>query len=353
MAMTRPCRCSPKAKRSPAACGRVCATTGRLVGPIHQRRAAFLFARPPRRTPRAAFREIFRHPASRRLWRIQWPLHLGPRAGTNLVGAVLGACAAQILPGCRSGAEEEAAAIADRARSGQTHRRHLRGERLINGRSADERLAYHRRHVAPLVVGLEAWMREERARLTRHAPVAKALDYQLKRWAAFSRGLCTTAEFACQITPLNGRCAAAIGREAWLFAGSDRGGDRAADMATLIQTAKLNDIDPQAWLADVLDVSLITPCTARRLAPVELATARDAGEAGRLTWPRTALRFRHHARRADARRERGIARRDRGGRWVRVCGGGGLGIGEEETTAFTYDGIQYLRDVIPDYKNRD
>jgi len=44
----------------------------------------------------------------------------------------------------------------------------------------------------------------------------------------------------------------ALGRKAWLFAGSERGADRAAAMATLIMTAKLNDVDPQAWLADVL-----------------------------------------------------------------------------------------------------
>jgi len=44
----------------------------------------------------------------------------------------------------------------------------------------------------------------------------------------------------------------ALGRKAWLFAGSDRGGDRAAVLYTLIQTARLNDVDPQAWLADVL-----------------------------------------------------------------------------------------------------
>ena len=44
----------------------------------------------------------------------------------------------------------------------------------------------------------------------------------------------------------------ALGRKAWLFAGSDRGAERAAAMATLIQTAKMNDVDPQAWLADVL-----------------------------------------------------------------------------------------------------
>ena len=45
----------------------------------------------------------------------------------------------------------------------------------------------------------------------------------------------------------------ALGRKAWLFCGSDRGGDRAAIMYTLIGTAKLNDVDPQAWLADVLE----------------------------------------------------------------------------------------------------
>ena len=45
----------------------------------------------------------------------------------------------------------------------------------------------------------------------------------------------------------------ALGRKSWLFAGSDRGGERAAVMYTLIGTAKLNDVDPQAWLADVLD----------------------------------------------------------------------------------------------------
>jgi len=44
----------------------------------------------------------------------------------------------------------------------------------------------------------------------------------------------------------------ALGRKSWLFAGSERGADRAAAIATLIQTAKLNDIDPLAWLADVL-----------------------------------------------------------------------------------------------------
>ena len=125
-------------------------------------------------------------------------------------------------------------------------------ERAINGQSADERLAVRRTRVMPLVSGLETWMRTERARLSRHAEVAKAMDYMLKRWVAFTRFLddgriCLTNNAAER--ELRG---IALGRKSWLFAGSDRGGERAAVMYTLIQTARLNDVDPQAWLGDVL-----------------------------------------------------------------------------------------------------
>ena len=125
-------------------------------------------------------------------------------------------------------------------------------EREINGLPAVERLAVRRARVAPLVADLEAWMRTERGKLSRHSEVAKAMDYMLKRWAAFTRFLgdgriCLTNNAAER--QLRG---IALGRKSWLFAGSDRGGERAAVMYTLIQTAKLNDIDPQAWLADVL-----------------------------------------------------------------------------------------------------
>jgi transposase len=125
-------------------------------------------------------------------------------------------------------------------------------EREINGRLAEERLVVRRTRVTPLVSGLETWMRAERARLSRHAEVAKAMDYMLKRWVAFTRLLddgriCLTNNAAER--ELRG---IALGRKSWLFAGSDRGGERAAVMYTLIRTARLNDIDPQAWLADVL-----------------------------------------------------------------------------------------------------
>ncbi|HEX6093914.1 MAG TPA: IS66 family transposase [Dongiaceae bacterium] len=126
-------------------------------------------------------------------------------------------------------------------------------EREINGYPADDRLAYRREHTAPLVNELEAWMRNERPKLSRHAEVAKAIDYMLKRWPAFSRFLedgriCLSNNAAERA--LRG---VALGRKAWLFCGSDRGGLRAAAIYTLIGTAKLNDIDPQAWLADVLE----------------------------------------------------------------------------------------------------
>ncbi len=125
-------------------------------------------------------------------------------------------------------------------------------ERTINGRSIEERLAVRREQIVPLVDELEAWMRAERARLSRHAPIAKAMDYMLKRWNGFVRFLgdgriCLTNNAAERA--LRG---IALGRKSWLFAGSDRGGQRAAMMYTLIGTAKLNDVDPQAWLADVL-----------------------------------------------------------------------------------------------------
>jgi transposase len=125
-------------------------------------------------------------------------------------------------------------------------------ERAINGLAPKQRHAVRQEQIKPLVVALEGWMRTERARLSRHADAAKAIDYMLKRWPAFTRFLddgriCLTNNAAERA--LRG---IALGRRAWLSAGSDRGGERAAAMFTLIETAKLNNVDPQAWLADVL-----------------------------------------------------------------------------------------------------
>jgi transposase len=125
-------------------------------------------------------------------------------------------------------------------------------ERDINGLAPADRLHRRQRDSLPLVAELEGWMRTERAKLSRSSPVAEPIDYMLKRWDGFTTFLndgriCLTNNAAERA--LRGF---ALGRKSWLFAGSDRGADRAAFMATLINTAKLNDIDPQAWLADAL-----------------------------------------------------------------------------------------------------
>ena len=126
-------------------------------------------------------------------------------------------------------------------------------EAAINGQPAELRLAYRRRHVAPLIKALEEWLCHERARLSRHAPVAKAMDYMLKRWPAFIRFLDDGRICLSNNAAERALRGVALGRKSWLFCGSDRGGRRAAAMYTLIGTAKLNDVDPQAWLADVLE----------------------------------------------------------------------------------------------------
>jgi transposase len=105
---------------------------------------------------------------------------------------------------------------------------------------------------APLVANLEVWMREQRAKLSRSNEIAKAMDYMLKRWASFTRFLNDGRVCLSNNAAERALRGIALGRKSWLFAGSDRGGRRAAAMYSLIVTAKMNDVDPQAWLADVL-----------------------------------------------------------------------------------------------------
>jgi transposase len=124
-------------------------------------------------------------------------------------------------------------------------------ERDINGLTAAERLAVRQERSAPLLADLEAWLRAQRAKLSRASTVIQPIDYLLKRWSDFTRftedgRVCLTNNAAERA--LRGL---ALGRKAWLFAGSDRGAERAAVMITLIMTARLNEVDPQAWLADV------------------------------------------------------------------------------------------------------
>jgi hypothetical protein len=126
-------------------------------------------------------------------------------------------------------------------------------ERDINGQSAAYRRTVRQELSAPLVAELEIWMREQRAKLSRGNDLARAMDYMLKRWNSFNRFLDDGRICLSNNAAERALRGIALGRKSWLFAGSDRGGQRAAAMYSLIVSAKLNNIDPQAWLADVLD----------------------------------------------------------------------------------------------------
>jgi transposase len=125
-------------------------------------------------------------------------------------------------------------------------------EREINGLAPEQRLRVRRERSRPLVAALETWLREQRAKLSAKSDTAKAIDYGLRRWDGLVRflddgRLCMSNNAAERA--LRG---IAVGRHNCTFAGSDQGGRRAAAIYTLIETAKLNDVDPEAWLRDVL-----------------------------------------------------------------------------------------------------
>lgn len=114
----------------------------------------------------------------------------------------------------------------------------------------------------PLVAEFQTWMRAERAKLSQSNAGAKAKSYMLVRWPVFAAflddgGICMTNNAAERA--LRG---IARGRKSWVFAASDRGGERAAAMYSLIVTAKMNDIGPQARLADAL--ALVAPHPVQR-----------------------------------------------------------------------------------------
>ena len=125
-------------------------------------------------------------------------------------------------------------------------------ERALNGKGADQRKAARQALSAPMVADLKAYMIEQRAKLSRGHDLAKAMDYILKRWAAFTLFLDDGRVCLSNNAAERALRGIALGRKSWLFCGSDRGGRRAAAMYSLIVTAKMNDVDPQAWLADVL-----------------------------------------------------------------------------------------------------
>jgi transposase len=125
-------------------------------------------------------------------------------------------------------------------------------EREVNGKPPDERQRVRQERSRPLVEALEIWLRAQRRKLSAGNEVAKAIQYSLNCWTALTRFLDDGRLCMSNNAAERGVRPVAVGRHNWTFLGSDEGGRRAAAIYTLIETCKLNDIDPQAWLADVL-----------------------------------------------------------------------------------------------------
>jgi transposase len=125
-------------------------------------------------------------------------------------------------------------------------------ERQINGKPPDQRRAARQERSKPLIEDLERWLKEERRNLSSKTPLAKAIDYHLKRWRAFTRFLDDGRICLSNNAAERAVRGIAVGRRNWTFAGSDSGGRRAAAIYTLIETCKLNHVDARAWLTNVL-----------------------------------------------------------------------------------------------------
>ena len=244
MATTRRCRCSPRARPIPGDVGCMCATIGRSAGRIRRRQSSTTRAIEPARTPRrispdyagilqadafAGYNKLYeaeRKPGplieaacwvhARRPFFVMADIAANARRKTQGKTAVISPLALEMV--------RRLDALFDI-------------ERAINGQSAEQRRASRQELSAPLVADLERWMREQRPKLSRGNDVAKAMDYMLKRWPAFTRFLedgriCMSNNAAERA--LRG---IALGRKSWLFAGSDRGGRACRSALHLIGTA--------------------------------------------------------------------------------------------------------------------
>src|SRR5713101_640671 len=109
-------------------------------------------------------------------------------------------------------------------------------ERSINGQSAERRRAVRQEVSAPLVSDLERWLREERPKLSRGNDLAKAMDYLLKRWPAFTRFLDDGRICLSNNATERALRGIALGRKSWLFAGSDEGASYCSSHHVLINS---------------------------------------------------------------------------------------------------------------------
>jgi transposase len=126
-------------------------------------------------------------------------------------------------------------------------------ERQAQGMNAAGRLELRQTEAQPRLASLRAWLMQTRITVADGGATAKAIDYSIKRWPALER-YADSGVLPIDNNPVeNSIRPIAIGKKNWLFAGSERAGKRAAAIQTLLGTAKLNGLDPHAWLKDTLE----------------------------------------------------------------------------------------------------
>jgi transposase len=125
-------------------------------------------------------------------------------------------------------------------------------EKDNRGRGADERRAVRQEKTRPLIAALEPWLREKLALISQKTKLAEAIRYALSRWEGLTRFIDDgRVEIDSNVVERSIR-PIALNRKNALFAGSDGGGENWATIASLVETCKLNEIDPQAWFTDTL-----------------------------------------------------------------------------------------------------
>jgi hypothetical protein len=119
--------------------------------------------------------------------------------------------------------------------------------------TVEARTLLRQEHAQAQLQSMHDWLLKTRVTVANGGGTAKAIDYSLKRWAALSR-YATDGRLPIDNNPVENTIRPiALGKKNWLFAGSERAGVRAAAIQTLLGTAKLNGLDPAAWLRDTLE----------------------------------------------------------------------------------------------------
>ncbi len=127
-------------------------------------------------------------------------------------------------------------------------------EAEIAGQSADSRHRVRQEHVVPILADLKIWFQDQRRRLSSKTSLAKALQYALTRWDALML-YTSNGRIGIDNNPAERLLRGiAVTRKNFLFLGSETGGERAAVLYTILETAKLNRLNPEAYLADVIDL---------------------------------------------------------------------------------------------------